>query len=189
MMVRGNFRGVQGDGLREILTRKESALTVSLSTRSRYGTRFLMALGRHSKETPVQIADVALDQGISVKYLEQIALTLKKAGLIKTVRGRKGGHMLAKDPDDITLDEIVAALEGGRHLSACVSNPHQCPRSSWCGPRRVWQELSETLFEKLSLWTLGDVLRLEDTLLKREDSASHQDTTVFYCPSSLGLPF
>ncbi|ROQ92300.1 RrF2 family transcriptional regulator [Desulfosoma caldarium] len=160
---------------------------VSLSTRSRYGTRLMMSLARHSTETPVQIADVALDQGISVKYLEQIALVLRKAGLIKTVRGRKGGHMLAKDPENITLEDIVAALEGGRHLAACVSNPHLCPRASRCGPRRVWQELSETLFEKLRLWTLRDVVRLEETLMNREDSSSHRDAAIFCLDSSRGL--
>lgn len=161
---------------------------VSLSTRSRYGTRFLMALARHSIKTPMQIADVAMDQGISVKYLEQIALVLKKAGLIKTVRGRKGGHMLAKDPEEITLDQIVAVLEGGRHIVACVSTPHQCPRASRCAPRWVWKELSETLFEKLRFWTLKDLLRLEDMLVERQDASEGEDEKTFHCPSLLHLP-
>lgn len=63
---------------------------ITLSTRSRYGTRFLMSLARHRGENLVQIADIARDQGISAKYLEQIALVLKKAGIVETVRGRGG---------------------------------------------------------------------------------------------------
>lgn len=156
---------------------------VTLSTRSRYGTRFLMSLARHCGEKPVQIADIAREQGISVKYLEQIALALKKAGLIETVRGRRGGHRLAKDPDEITLDEIVAVLEGGRHLVRCLSRPESCDRASFCAPRLIWQEISQLLFQKLSLWTLGDLLRLEEGLIIRGKERREEEPTTFYCPS------
>ncbi len=162
---------------------------VSLSTRSRYGIRLLMSLARHSGQNPMQISDVAKEQSISVKYLEQIALILKKAGMIETVRGRKGGHRLAKDPEEITLDEIIGVLEGGCDLAPCVSKPLRCPRSFQCAPRLVWQELSQNLFEKLRQWTLGDLLRLEESLSRREDAAEKEERTVFYCPSSLHSPF
>ncbi|MEJ5347824.1 MAG: Rrf2 family transcriptional regulator [Desulfosoma sp.] len=157
---------------------------VSLSTRSRYGIRLLMSLARHSGPNPMQISDVAKEQNISVKYLEQIALILKKAGIIETVRGRKGGHRLAKYPEEITLDWIVGLLEGGFDLAPCVSKPHRCPRSVQCAPRLAWQELSQTLFEKLRQWTLGDLLRLEESLLEREDAPEKEEREVFYCPSS-----
>lgn len=156
---------------------------VTLSTRSRYGTRFLMSLARHWGEEPVQVADIAREQGISVKYLEQIALTLKKAGLIETVRGRRGGHRLAKDPEEITLDEVVAVLEGERRLVRCLSQPSPCARASSCAPRVVWQEISQLLFAKLSLWTLRDLLRMEDLLMAREEDSQGKESTTFGCPS------
>ena len=156
---------------------------ITLSTRSRYGTRFLMSLARHRGDSPVQIADIARDQGISVKYLEQIALALKKAGLVETVRGRGGGHRLAKDPEEITLDEVVAVLEGGRGLVRCLGQPNTCARASRCAPRLVWEEISQALFERLSLWTLGDLLRMEDRLLDRATEPQEEHPTTFYCPS------
>ena len=156
---------------------------ITLSTRSRYGTRFLMSLARHRGDSPVQIADIARDQGISVKYLEHIALALNKAGLIETVRGRGGGHRLAKDPEEITLDEVVAVLEGGRGLVRCLGQPNTCARASRCAPRLVWEEISQALFERLSLWTLGDLLRMEDRLLDRATEPQEEHPTTFYCPS------
>lgn len=161
---------------------------VTLSTQSRYGTRLLMSLARHSGEEPVQIADIARDQGISVKYLEQIALTLKRAGLIESVRGRRGGHRLAKDPDEITMGEVVAVLERGRPFAPCLSQPSGCVKAPYCAPRLLWQEISQTFFHKLSLWTLGDLLRLEEMLMSRWEDPREEETTKFYCPS-LPRPF
>lgn len=156
---------------------------VTLSTRSRYGTRLLMSLARSSTQGPVQIAEIAKDQGISVKYLEQIALTLKKAGIIETVRGRGGGHRLAKSPQEITLDEIIGVLEGGRQFVRCVSQPELCSRAPRCAPRLVWQELSQTLYEKLSRWTLEDLLRLEDMLAGQSHRGPREDETTLCCPA------
>jgi len=142
-----------------------------------------MSLARQFGKEPTHIADIAKDQGISVKYLEQIALSLKKAGIIETVRGRGGGHRLARPPDEISLDEIIAVLEGGRHLVRCLSPSGSCSRASQCAPRLVWQELSQTLFHKLSLWTLGDLLRVEELLMEKERHLPERDKPTFYCPA------
>ncbi len=72
---------------------------------------------------PIHLANVAKRQGISVKYLEQIIIPLKKANYIQSVRGPKGGHILAKPPEEITMGEIVALLEDGASLAACSDNP------------------------------------------------------------------
>ena len=86
---------------------------MKLSTRSRYGTRMLLDMAQHYNQGPVQVGDIAKRQGISVKYLEQIIIPLKRAGYVKSARGPKGGHALARRPEEITVGEIVALLEKG----------------------------------------------------------------------------
>ena len=89
---------------------------MKLSTRSRYGTRMMLDLAQRYDDGPVQIGDIAKRQDISVKYLEQLIIPLKKAKYVTSVRGPKGGHMLAKSPEKITVGEIVELLEGGTSL-------------------------------------------------------------------------
>jgi len=99
---------------------------MKLSTRSRYGTRLLVDLARSQEKGPVQISEISNRQNISVKYLEQIIRPLKEAELVTSVRGAKGGHMLAKRPEEITLGQIVRLFEGQTDLVACVSHPENC---------------------------------------------------------------
>ena len=85
---------------------------MKLSTRSRYGARILVDLARHNDQGPVQIGEISKRQDISVKYLEQLIRPLKQASMVNSVRGPKGGHMLAKKPEEITLGQIVRLFEG-----------------------------------------------------------------------------
>ena len=86
---------------------------MKLSTRSRYGTRLMLDMAEHYNEGPIQLGVIAKRQNIPVKYLEQIIIPLKKANYVKSVRGNRGGHMLAKPPDAISVGEIVDLMEGG----------------------------------------------------------------------------
>ena len=86
---------------------------MKLSTRSRYGTRMVLDLAKRFNEGPVRIRDISEREGISVKYLEQLVIPLKQANFIKSIRGPKGGHMLARSPEEITVGDVVKALEGG----------------------------------------------------------------------------
>ena len=86
---------------------------MKLSAKSRYGTRLMLDMAQHYPDGPVHLADVPKRQGISVKYLEQIIISLKKPNYIQSVRGPKGGHALARPPEAITVGEIVALLEEG----------------------------------------------------------------------------
>lgn len=130
-----------------------------LSTKSRYGTRLMLELAEHFQDGPVHLTTVARDQGISVKYLEQIIIPLKKANYVKSVRGPKGGHSLAKPPEAITIGEIVALLEDGATLSECSDNPMVCERSSACATRYIWREAAQAMFDKLNAITLADILK------------------------------
>ena len=132
---------------------------MKLSTRSRYGTRLLLDMAQHYKKGPIQLGDIAKRQGVSVKYLEQIIIPLKKAHYIKSVRGPKGGHILTKAPEKITVGEIVALLENGTSLVECTEDTTVCERADICPTRLLWKEASEAMFGKLQAITLADLVK------------------------------
>ena len=132
---------------------------MKLSTRSRYGTRLMLDLAEHYQKGPLHLSTIALQQGISVKYLEQIIIPLKKADYIRSVRGPKGGHILAKPPAEISIGEIVALLEEGASLVECSYNPKVCARSPICQTRYIWQEAAQAMFDKLNSITLAALLK------------------------------
>jgi Rrf2 family protein len=131
---------------------------VKLSTRSRYGARILIDLARHSDQRPVQIGEISKRQDISVKYLEQLIRPLKQAKLVTSVRGPKGGHLLAEKPENITLGQVVRLFEGQSDLVECVSYPERCPMSDDCQVRLAWKDATQVLYEKLDDTTIADVM-------------------------------
>ncbi len=130
---------------------------MKLSTRSRYGTRMLLDLAQHYNQGPVQLGDIARRQNISLKYLEQILIPLKKAHYVESVRGPKGGHMLARPPESISVGEIVALLEEGSSLVECTVRAEICERSQDCPTRLIWQNAAQAMFDKLKAITLADL--------------------------------
>lgn len=132
---------------------------MKLSTRSRYGARILVDLARHNDNGPVQIGEISKRQDISVKYLEQLIRPLKQASMVTSVRGPKGGHMLAKNPEDISLGQIVRLFEGQSELVECISNPDRCHMSDDCQVRLAWKEATRVLYEKLDSTTISDLMK------------------------------
>ena len=130
---------------------------MKLSTRSRYGTRLLLDMAQHYNQGPIRLGVIARRQNIPVKYLEQIIIPLKRAALVKSVRGARGGHMLARAPSEITVAEIVVLLEGGISLTECIQNPRVCERSAACVTRLLWKEVSEAIHDRLHRVTLHDL--------------------------------
>jgi Rrf2 family transcriptional regulator, iron-sulfur cluster assembly transcription factor len=147
---------------------------MKISTKSRYGVRLLLDMASHYQQGPVHLAEIAARQGISVKYLEQIIIPLKKTGYIKSLRGPKGGHLLARPPEDITIGEIVALLEEGTGLADCSQRPESCNRSGICLTRDVWLEAAKAMFDKLNAITLADLLKKSNT-----SETGGGDTNVF----------
>ena len=131
---------------------------MKLSTRSRYGARILVDLARHNNQGPVQIGEISKRQDISVKYLEQLIRPLKQAKLVESVRGPKGGHMLAKSPEKITLGQIVRLFEGQSDLVECVSNPETCNMADDCQVRLAWKDATRVLYERLDSTTIADLM-------------------------------
>jgi Rrf2 family protein len=141
---------------------------MKLSTRSRYGTRLLLDMAQHYNQGPIQLGDIAKRQDISVKYLEQILIPLKKARLVDSVRGPKGGHVLARPPEEITVAEIVVLLEDGASLVECTARGEVCGRAGTCPTRRVWQEASQAMFNALEAFTLADLVEMAWTTENKE---------------------
>lgn len=141
---------------------------MKLSTRSRYGTRLMLDMALHYNQGPVQLGDIAKRQGVSVKYLEQIIIPLKKANYIESVRGPKGGHILTRPPEEITVAEIVALLEEGTSLVECTDNGSICQRASTCPTRLIWKEASQAMFDRLRAITLADLVKQARTMEQKE---------------------
>lgn len=135
---------------------------MKISTKGRYGLRALVDLAIHGKSgVPVFLSDIAKRQEISDKYLEQIATQLQRAGLVRTVRGRKGGYLLNKSASQVKLSEIIAVLEGPICLVDCVKEPATCARSNSCFTRDIWTELSNKIEEVLAGYTLDDIVKMQ----------------------------
>lgn len=131
---------------------------MKLSTRSRYGTRLMVDLAQHYDQGPVQIREIARRQAISVKYLEQLIIPLKKAGYITSVRGPKGGHLLSKPPTSITAGEIVRTLERETGLVQCLESPEICERIEKCPTHNLWKRATRAFYDHLNGVTLAQLV-------------------------------
>jgi Rrf2 family protein len=131
---------------------------MKLSTRSRYGTRALLDLALHDNEAPILLRTVAQRQEVSPMYLEHLISPLITAGMIRSIRGAKGGIRLAKAPTDIRLDEVIGLLEGSIAPVECVNDLNYCHRSGFCVTRDLWGELKEAMEGILQATTLQDLV-------------------------------
>lgn len=126
----------------------------------------MLDMAQHRDKGPVRIGDIARRQGVSAKYLEQLIIPLKKAHYIKSIRGPKGGHVLAKPPEKITVGEIVDVLEGGIDLCDCIENPNTCNRFRDCLTRPIWKQATKAMCDELNAITLADMLERRKDLGK-----------------------
>ncbi len=104
------------------------------------------------------MSEISMRQNISVKYLEQLIRPLKQADLVTSTRGPKGGHMLAKKPDKITLGEITRLFEGQAGLVDCINNPGECSMFDDCVVRHAWAKANKALYDELDSITIADLL-------------------------------
>lgn len=121
----------------------------------------MLDLAQHQDKGAVQMSKISIRQNVSVKYLEQLIRPLKKAKLVNSIRGPKGGHMLAKKPKEITLGDITRLFEGQTELVDCISSPEKCPMSDDCLIRPAWQRATQALYRELDSITIADLLENE----------------------------
>jgi Rrf2 family protein len=132
---------------------------MQLSTKVRYGIRAMLEIALQYDGTPVMASSIAEKQALSRKYLENLLNMLRVNGLVKSVRGSKGGYILSKDPKDITLEEIVIALDGPLAITPCVEAPKSCEFSDSCVTYDLWVDMTDLISNYLkgkSLKTLID---------------------------------
>ena len=127
---------------------KKGAITVKLSTKGRYGLRALIALALYGEEEAVSIQSISARQQISDSYLEQLVRKLKKAGLVTSVRGAQGGYRLAKPAGEISVGDVLRALEGSIEAVSCgVENNANCLGKDLCVARYVWEKVNKSIQE------------------------------------------
>lgn len=146
---------------------------MKLSTKGRYGTRALLDLALHQKEGPAPLKDVAQRQEISLHYLEHLITPLIAGGIVRSIRGPRGGVSLAKSPDEIRLSEVIRLLEGSIAPVDCINNPGICNRSSFCVTRDIWGELKEAMNGILESTTLQD-------LVERQKKKKQPEQAMYY---------
>ncbi len=129
---------------------------MQISTRGRYGLRAMVDLAMHNQEGPLALRVIAERQEISESYLEQVFTNLRKASLVRASRGAQGGYELVRLAKDITVGDVLRALEGPIAPVLCVEN-EQCDREKHCITRWFWQDLKEVIDTFLDATTLQDL--------------------------------
>lgn len=132
---------------------------VKVSTRGDYASRALLSLALHECGGPTSVRDIAERTGLPQPYLEQILLALKGAGLVRSKRGVGGGYVLARQPADITLGQIVSAVDGPI-VAGDFGEPHTngaCDHEGQCVLLSVWDEVGRHMREHLDSFTLADM--------------------------------
>ena len=131
---------------------------MKLSTRGRYGIHAMYDLACHADGGPVSIKAIADRQGIPEAYLEQLVARLKKEGLVVSTRGAQGGYTLSRSAEEITVGEILRALEGGLNLVDCLTEEDACGRSCACPSRIVYIKMRDGLNRIVDSITLQDMM-------------------------------
>jgi len=148
---------------------------VRLSTKSRYGLRALFDMAYNAGNLPIQVKEISRRQNISPRYLEQIFQSFKKAGILKSKKGPQGGYFLAKRPDEITVQDIVAAAEGDTLIVSCTNikeaDEPACEFNAQCVTQTVWLDATTLLNDYLSKLTLKTLCERGQAMgLKRESN-------------------
>lgn len=133
---------------------------MKLSTKSHYGLQAMAKLAQAYDLGPLSLADIAVAEGLSLPYLEQIVLKLRRAGLVEATRGAHGGYHLTAPPTLVTVGEVVRVLEGPIAPVGCASeqeDPNCCSREEECPSRPVWQQLRDSIARVLDATTLADL--------------------------------
>ncbi|MCM8710454.1 Rrf2 family transcriptional regulator [Clostridium sp. SYSU_GA19001] len=130
---------------------------MKLSTKGRYGVKAMVDLAIHYGGAPVSIKNISERQNISEYYLEQLFSPLRKANLIKSIRGAQGGYVLSKAPKDITIAEIMEILEGPIEISNCLEET-SCNNVDCCATRLLWAKIKNSIDSVTKSTTLQDIL-------------------------------
>ncbi len=130
---------------------------MKLSTKSRYSLRAMLHLALYQKDSVIMAREIAEQQNLPENYLEQLMLSLRRAGLVSAMRGSRGGYLLARPPEAITLANIVEAVEGSLSIADCSDVPNCCAVPETCALKDVFDEINSKLYGAFSGITLSDL--------------------------------
>ncbi|WP_432401108.1 RrF2 family transcriptional regulator [Wukongibacter sp. M2B1] len=145
-----------------------------LSTKGRYGLKAMFELALSYGDGPTPLNTIAQKRNISVHYLEQLFATLRKAGLVKSIRGAQGGYILADKPENITVGDVLRTLEGPIAPSDCVieNEESDCSRVDYCITRVIWEKIKESIDSVIDSISLQDMVDDHKKL--------HNDDSIMY---------
>ena len=132
---------------------------MKLSSRGEYASRAILYIALHGRNQPVRIREIAERQEIPLKYLENILLTLQRAGIVRSKRGAKGGYYLARPADQTTVGQVIRAMDGPLAPMHCVSVTayEHCRHEATCALKSVWQEVRDAVANVLDNTSFADV--------------------------------
>ena len=140
---------------------------MKISTKGRYGARAALELTIRYGSGPVMVREIAENQDISERYLEHILNRLRTTGLLRSTRGAKGGYELSRPPAEITVGDIIRALEGPLDVVSCTGN-YECGRATECATVTVWKEVKEAIENILDSITLEELSKQQQNLIKQK---------------------
>ncbi|HPY40362.1 MAG TPA: Fe-S cluster assembly transcription factor [Thiolinea sp.] len=161
---------------------------MKLSTKGRYAVTAMMDLAIHDYEGPVTLADISNCQGISLSYLEQLFAKLRKSGLVEGVRGPGGGYRLGKPASQISIADIIAAVDENIDATRCKGN-EDCHAGEKCLTHQLWTDLSKSLYEFLDGLTLASFINRPEVraVARRQDTMASRIATMFPPRMAVGL--
>ncbi|MBI1195506.1 MAG: Fe-S cluster assembly transcriptional regulator IscR [Gammaproteobacteria bacterium] len=139
---------------------------MKLTTKGRYAVTAMLDLALHATETPVPLADISQRQAISLSYLEQLFAKLRRQSLVQSARGPGGGYRLSRDPDEITVVEIINAINENVDATRC-GGLGNCQENQPCLTHVLWKDLSEQIHSFLAGISLGDLVDKKDVQVIR----------------------
>jgi len=137
-----------------------------MSTKAQYAVRAMVNLNLHSEGQPVSLRDISLRESISLTYLEQLFVKLRRGEIVKSVRGPGGGYLLARPAKDIQVDEIIDSVEESLVPVSCMDQKNGCACEDQCVTHNVWHGLGEKIRQFLSSITLDDLTTEAKSKLK-----------------------
>ena len=126
-----------------------------LNKKTDYGLEFLTSLAKNFQKGPLSLKEITKEKNLPLKYLEQIANSLRDYGLVEAKEGKGGGYFLVKNPKDISLAEVIEAIDGDSGSTACLS----CSKASGCGQKALWLEVNKNISKTMRHKSLADLAK------------------------------
>jgi len=142
---------------------------MKISTKGRYGLRILADIAAKGKNGPRLIREISKSQNLSQKYVGRLMMELRAGGLVRSIRGARGGYVLAKSPSEISLLDILETMEGDLSIVACVVCPQKCGQSKSCAAREVWSGLNADIRSKMAEISLAQIAETDHSQTPRRE--------------------